>query len=66
MFHISLLKKQVGDTLLTTKELPTTSEEGNIRLQPAAIVDHCWIKKGSKSIEEILIKWRHMVAEDAT
>ena len=35
-------------------------------MEPEAILDSRWVKKGSKFIEESLVKWRRLHAEDAT
>lgn len=66
VFHVSLLKKKIGSSVLPIKDLPTTTEEGRIILQPEAILDTRWLKKGSQFIEENLVKWKHLPAEDAT
>lgn len=60
IFHISLLKQKVEDSTFHI------IEDDNILLQPETILDTCWVKKGSKLIEEILVKWKHLPTEDAT
>lgn len=54
IFHISLLKKKIGDSTFPIKELPATTEEGNIILQPEAILDTCWMKGGAESLKSAL------------
>lgn len=66
VFHISLFKQKVGDSTFHTNELPTTTEDNNIILHPETILDTPWVKKGFKLIEESLVKWKHLPAEDVT
>lgn len=60
VFHISLLKKKICDSTFHTKDLLATTKEGNIILQPQAILDTCWIKRGGKIIEKSFVKWKHL------
>lgn len=66
VFHISLLKKKIGDATFPTKDLSATTDKGNIILQPDFILDTRWIKRGGKIIEENLVKWKQLPAEEAT
>lgn len=62
VFHASLLKKQIDDLVLTTKELSTTTEKGKIILQPEAILDTqiqiCW--RESSQMETPTYRGRNM------
>ena len=42
-------------------ELPPIAEDGDLIMEPEVILDTRWVKKGSKFIEESLVKWREMV-----
>lgn len=64
--HISLLKQKLGDSTFPTKELPTTTEEGNVILQLKEIQDTRWVTKGAKLVEESLVQWKGLPVEDAT
>ncbi|XP_010246182.1 PREDICTED: uncharacterized protein LOC104589534 [Nelumbo nucifera] len=66
VFHVSLLKKFVGTPLPATVELPPLSDEGFIQIEPEKILDVCWIKQGSKFLQEYLVKWKQLPIEDAT
>ena len=35
-------------------------------IEPEAVLDTRWIKKGSRFVEEILVKWKHLQNDDAT
>ncbi|KAL6313652.1 hypothetical protein AAG906_010070 [Vitis piasezkii] len=52
IFHVSLLKKKLGEPNNTTVELPLTDDEGEI--------------KGSRIFEESLVKWKRLPLDDAT
>lgn len=66
VFHVSLLKRKLGDSNSTAVELPPMANDGEILLQPKAILDTRWIKKGSKFTEESLVKWKQLPNKDAT
>lgn len=35
-------------------------------MEPAAILDTRWVKKGSQFVEESLVKWKRLPVDDAT
>lgn len=65
VFHVSLLKKHIGEILAITTKLPLSSNDGQLIFEPELILDMRWIKKGSNMVEEFLIKWKKMPHEDA-
>ena len=64
MFHVSLLKRKVGDTSNLTKILPPYSEEHGPMLEPLCILDYKWVKRGTKLYTKALVQWKNMVAKD--
>ncbi len=63
VFHVSLLKKQLGVADKTDSPLPLVSEaSGQLQPQPIAILNSC--SKGRK--RELLIQWQGLPATDAT
>lgn len=64
VFHVSLLKTKVGDSVLITPSLPGISDATIIQLEPVAILDFGWIKKESKFIEEAVVQWTTLPKED--
>lgn len=66
IFHVSLLKKHVGKTTMASNELPPIADDGEIIMEPEAILDTRWVKKSSNFVEEILVKWKRLPVEDAT
>jgi hypothetical protein len=66
VFHVSCLKKVIGDKILVQTILPELDEEGKIILEPKAITDTRVHQLRNRSISEYLIKWRKLLAEDST
>ncbi|KAA8546800.1 hypothetical protein F0562_003229 [Nyssa sinensis] len=66
VFHVSMLKKKVGETNATSTNLPPIADDGDIIMDPKAILDTRWVRKGSSFIEESLVQWERLSKEDAT
>lgn len=66
VFHVSLLKKKIGDSCPTCPHLQLLNDDGVILMEPEAIIDTRWIKKGMKFFEESLVKCKHLPVEDTT
>ncbi|KAJ7961516.1 Ty3/gypsy retrotransposon protein [Quillaja saponaria] len=64
-FHISQLKQHICPILAST-DLPDFDEEGNITLQPQAILDRKVINRNNKPVIQVLVHWYHTFPEDAT
>lgn len=58
--------KKLGEVTNHTNILPPITEDGVPILQPESILNHRWIKRSSKIIEESLIKWHNLPTDDAT
>jgi len=66
VFHVSLLKKYVGDATETRIDFPLVSDDGEIILEPKTLIDHRWVKQGGKFLAKSLVKWKHLPSEEAT
>jgi hypothetical protein len=66
VFHVSCLKKPVGQFIITSEELPPLDEEGQLELVPKDFLEFREWKLRSRSIRECLIRWRGLPVEDAT
>ncbi|KAL5779345.1 hypothetical protein ACOSQ2_010082 [Xanthoceras sorbifolium] len=66
IFHVSFLKKYVGDNNISSTELPPIADDGEIIVELKAILDTRWVKKGKNIIEESLVQWKKLPIEDAT
>jgi len=66
VFHVSCLKKAIGQNIIPIETLPPMDEEGQIVLIPEEILE-VWEKRFQKrSIKEYLIRWKDLPIEDAT
>lgn len=66
VFHVSCLKKVIGNNFRIQTSLPELDEEGSIWLQPEHVLDtHEWHLHGCM-IKEVLVKWKDTSLEDAT
>ncbi|KAL6332953.1 hypothetical protein AAG906_019964 [Vitis piasezkii] len=52
--------KQVGETKATSTELPPLTDDGEIIMEPEAILNTRWVKKGSSFVEEILLRNKYI------
>jgi hypothetical protein len=66
VFHVSCLKKAVGQQVTTSVELPPLDEEGQLVLIPEEILEVRERRLRSRVIREFLIRWRDLPVEDAT
>ena len=66
VFHVSCLKKAIGENLLVQTIFPELDEEGKIILEPEAITETRTRQLRNRSISEHLIKWKNLPSEDST
>ena len=66
IFHVSCLKKALGQQVTATEELLPTDDEGHLVLQPEAIIDTRERQRWSRKVREYLVRWRNLLDEDAT
>jgi hypothetical protein len=66
VFHVSCLKKVIGDKIPVQTIFPELDEEGKIILDLEAITDTRIHQLRNRSISEYLIKWRKLLAEYST
>jgi hypothetical protein len=66
VFHVSCLKKVIGDKIPVQTIFPELDEEGKMILEPEAITDTRIHQLRNRSISKYLIKWRKLPAEDST
>eukprot|EP00253_Pinus_taeda_P029379 PITA_29379 len=66
VFHVSCLKKVIGNNYRIQTNLPKLDEEGSIWLQPEQVLDtREWSLRG-RVIREVLLKWKDNSPKDAT
>ena len=66
VFHVSNLKKTIGQHIAPSTELPPLDDEGILVLIPERILQVRERKLWNKVIREYLVKWNELPMEDAT
>eukprot|EP00253_Pinus_taeda_P001597 PITA_01597 len=66
VFHVSCLKKALGQQVIVTDELPPLDDEGHLVLQPEATIDTRERQLWSMTVQEFLVRWKNLPDEDAT
>jgi len=66
VFHVSCLKKVIGNKLPVQTILRELDEEGKIILESEAVTKTRTRKLRNLSIEEYLIKWKNLSTKDST
>eukprot|EP00253_Pinus_taeda_P018989 PITA_18989 len=66
IFHVSCLKKALGQQVTMTDELPPMDDEGHLVLQLEAIIDTKERQLRSRTVREFLVRWKNLLDEDAT
>eukprot|EP00253_Pinus_taeda_P026639 PITA_26639 len=65
VFHVSCLKKVIGNNCKIQTSLPELDEEGSIWLQPEQVLNTRVKQLRSRMIKEVLVKWKDTSPEDA-
>jgi hypothetical protein len=66
VFHVSFLKKVVGQQVNILEELPPLDEEDQLELVPKEVLKQRERRLRSKVIKECLVRWRGLPMEEAT
>jgi hypothetical protein len=66
VFHVSFLKKAVGQFINTSEELPPLDEEVQLELVSEEVLKQRECRLRSRVIKECLVRWRGLLVEDAT
>ena len=66
VFHVSCLKKVIGENLPVQTILPELDEEGKIILEPEVVTKTRTRQLQNQSISEYLIKWKNLPTENST
>ncbi|GMI99174.1 hypothetical protein HRI_003586700 [Hibiscus trionum] len=65
VFHVSQLKKQIGNET-AQPQLPLMDSDGSISKEPVKILDLRIGKRGIRATIEVLVEWTNSFPEDAT
>lgn len=50
VFHVSLLKKKLGDHVQAQPTLPPIGPEGTVELEPLSVLDRRMVKRGKMAV----------------
>ena len=66
VFHVSLLKKKLGQQVTPIPTLPPVSDEGMLQMEPVAVLERRMVKRNNKAVVQWLVQWSRTFPEDAT
>ncbi|XP_071912251.1 uncharacterized protein [Coffea arabica] len=66
VFHVSLLKRKVGENATPVLQLQNLDGKGHLRVKPTAILDHRIIKMRNAAAVQWLIHWWGTTLAEAT
>lgn len=66
MFHVSCLKRALGQQVKVSENLPPLDEEGKLAMIPEVILETRDRHLRNRTIREYLIKWHNLPLDDAT
>ena len=66
IFHVSCLKKVIGNNIPVQTILLELDEEGKIILEPEVVTETRIRQLRNRSISEYLIKWKNLPTKDST
>ena len=66
VFHVSCLKKVIGENIAIQTILSELDEERKIILEPEAVMETRAQQLRNRSISEYLIKWKNLPTKDST
>ena len=66
VFHVSLLRRRMGNEIVQATPLPPLSEQGQPIVEPEEVLATRSVLNKGRDQEQVLVKWRHLSAENAT
>lgn len=66
VFHVSLLKKKIGQNCPSSPTLPFTNENGQFLVEPLDVSDRKMVKRNNAAVVEVLVQWSNTLPSEAT
>lgn len=63
VFHASHLKKRIGPAVIPSQQLPLVGVDGQILVQPVAILQRRMVKENNQVAVKLLIQWANLSLE---
>ncbi|XP_039011091.1 uncharacterized protein LOC120140134 [Hibiscus syriacus] len=60
VFHVSLLKKHVGDSIVSSRNPPAMDDDGQIKIEPYKIMGRRIINRQNKPVTQWLVRWKNL------
>ena len=65
VFHVSQLKKHLGNNAIPLPHVPLVTTDGRIKTTPLAMLQRRIIQRKGQPVAQWLIHWENLAAEDA-
>lgn len=66
IFHVSLLKKKLGNHEITSPTLPPILPEGDVQWKPKKVLELGMVKQKDAAVVRWLVQWQRFSQENAT
>lgn len=66
VFHVSQLKKHLGTQAIPMPNLPDIGPEGQLKIEPVAVLQRRVIPRNNEPVVQWLILWRNLTPAEAT
>jgi len=66
VFHVSMLKKKLGDNVAANPTLPPVDNSGQFLIEPIAVLDRRLVKRNNQAVVQLLVQWVNMPTSEAT
>lgn len=66
VFHVSQLKKKIGEKTFATQDPPYCTNDGQILTKPLKILEMMMVKKMNRAVVEVLVQWANLAPAEAT
>ena len=65
IFHVSLLKKKVGNRVVVQSKLPYTNNDGQFFVKPMTILLRQMVIRNNEVVVRVLVQWSNLLPEDS-
>uniref|UniRef100_A0A0A9GF89 Integrase catalytic domain-containing protein n=1 Tax=Arundo donax TaxID=35708 RepID=A0A0A9GF89_ARUDO len=66
VFHVSRLKKHIGNKVIPAPGLPLVDDEGNVKTEPVAVLARRVVPRNNEHVAQWLVQWANLPEEAAT
>ncbi|XP_039029369.1 uncharacterized protein LOC120163520 [Hibiscus syriacus] len=66
IFHVSILKKHIRDSSISSTGPPELDEKGQFRIEPYKILDRRVVNRQNKHVTQLLVRWTNLYETNDT